>query len=82
MSVRMRVEKYVVGNHDPLVMVGSTPESGIAWGPGDEIVVTAELAEKLERSGIATKVQPVAEVAAFKTPETAVRNTGRKRSRA
>lgn len=84
MSVRMRVEKCVVGNHDPLVLVGSSQDRGIDWEPGAEIVVADELAVKFERSGIAIRIEskPEPEVAVIKTQETAARSTGRGRARA
>lgn len=89
MSVRMTVKKYVIGNHDPLVLEGSSPDKGINWEPGTEIVVTEELAEKFERSGMATRfvfmgidLDANAETASLATNETAVRQTGRRRARA
>ena len=82
-AVRMKVLKNAVGGHDPRVLQGSTIEKGINWNPGDEIVVTAELAGKFEASGMAERVVEPAqpEVAALATTENVSRNNSRPRAR-
>lgn len=81
MAVRMTVLHGAVGGHDPRVLEGSTPEQGIVWKVGQEIVVTDDLADKFEASGMAERVAvPVvkaaprkAESAMVKPAETAAR---------
>lgn len=91
MSVRMIVEKYVIGTHDPRVIVGSSPDKGINWEPGTEIEVVDELADKFERSGMALRVDslrtftvPIEETASMATEEKAIRQNpvSRRRARA
>jgi hypothetical protein len=70
MKIRMRALQQAVGPTD-------------GWDVGEEIEVSEELAEKFERSGMAERIEPkqVAEVAVMKTPENAVRQSGRGRNR-
>lgn len=79
--VRMKVTQQIVGNHDPRILSGSSPDGGFNWGGGEEIVVTPELAANYERSGIAVRIANP-ETAMLATPETGMKQPGKPRTRA
>lgn len=89
MAVRMKVLKSAAGRHDPRVLDGSSPDKGINWEPGQEIVVTDDLGEKFERSGMAERIEePVdddtqtadrAQTTPLETSESMMRPVGRRR---
>lgn len=82
MQVRMKVNKSVVGPHDPAVTVGSSPAVGIAWDPGDIIVVSESAAERYERCGIASRCPEDDRTATVTASEMAVLHNERARGRA